>query len=148
MTGKKKECGLSWEVRFNVAVGVAEALNYLHKECSRPVIHRDIKSSNILLSNEFEPQVSDFGLAIWASTSSSEIHSDVVGTFGYLAPEYFMYGKISEKIDVYSYGVVLLELLSGKKPICAGTLKGQESLVMWVRTFHKTFHSVYQTLDV
>ncbi|KAF9622831.1 hypothetical protein IFM89_034066 [Coptis chinensis] len=131
--GRKEKCGLSWELRFNLAIGVAEAINYLHKECSRAVIHRDIKSSNILLSDEFEPRISDFGLAIWASTSSSEAHSDVVGTFGYLAPEYFMYGKISEKIDVYSFGVVLLELLSGKKPISTGTLKGQESLVMWAK---------------
>ncbi|KAF5192287.1 kinase domain [Thalictrum thalictroides] len=129
----KQKQRLSWEQRFNVAIEVAEAINYLHKECSRPVIHRDIKSSNILLSNEFEAQISDFGLAIWGSTSSSETHSDVVGTFGYLAPEYFMYGKISDKIDVYSFGVVLLELLSGKKPISTGTLKGQESLVMWAK---------------
>ncbi|PIA27860.1 hypothetical protein AQUCO_07500045v1 [Aquilegia coerulea] len=131
--GEKEKHRLSWEQRFNLAIGVAEAINYLHKECSQPVIHRDIKSSNILLSNEFEAQISDFGLAIWGSTSSSETHSDVVGTFGYLAPEYFMYGKISEKIDVYSFGVVLLELLSGKKPISTGTLKGQESLVMWAK---------------
>lgn len=117
-----------------MAVAIAEALSYLHKECSKPVIHRDIKSSNILLSDKFEPQLSDFGLAIWGPThSSSIIDSDVVGTFGYLAPEYFMYGKVSDKIDVYAFGVVLLELLSGKKPIGVESVKGQESLVMWVR---------------
>ncbi|KAL5706445.1 hypothetical protein ACHQM5_024612 [Ranunculus cassubicifolius] len=131
--GKKEECGLSWEVRFNIAVGVAEAINYLHNECHRTVIHRDIKSSNILLSDEFDPQISDFGLALWASTSPLESHGDVAGTFGYLAPEYFMHGKISEKIDVYSFGVVLLELLSGKKPISTDTIKGQESLVLWAK---------------
>uniref|UniRef100_A0A5B6Z291 Putative proline-rich receptor-like protein kinase PERK4 isoform X1 n=1 Tax=Davidia involucrata TaxID=16924 RepID=A0A5B6Z291_DAVIN len=125
---------LSWEVRFNIAVGIAEALNYIHNECSRPVIHRDVKSSNILLSDEFEPQLSDFGLAIWGPTnSSSQTHSDVVGTFGYLAPEYFMYGKVSDKIDVYSFGVVLLELLSGRKPISSETPKGQESLIIWAK---------------
>lgn len=62
--------------------------------------------------------------------------SDVVGTFGYLAPEYFMYGKLSEKIDVYAFGVVLLELLSGRKPIASETAKNQESLIMWVRTWN------------
>ncbi|XP_076894861.1 protein kinase STUNTED-like [Bidens hawaiensis] len=125
---------LSWETRMKIAIGVAEAFNYLHKECSRPVIHRDIKSSNILLSNEFEPQLSDFGFAIWGPTTSPFLsHSDVVGTFGYLAPEYFMYGKVSEKMDVYSFGVVLLELLTRKKPISLDPIKGEDSLVMWAK---------------
>ncbi|KAL8188663.1 hypothetical protein R6Q57_029683 [Mikania cordata] len=125
---------LSWEIRLNIAIGVAEALNYLHKECLRPVIHRDIKSSNILLSDEFEPQLSDFGLAIWGPTNLPYVsHSDVVGTFGYLAPEYFMYGKVSEKIDVYSFGVVLLELLARKRPISSDPIKGEDSLVMWAK---------------
>ncbi|KAA8535987.1 hypothetical protein F0562_028465 [Nyssa sinensis] len=130
----KKTHMLSWEVRFNIALRIAEALNYLHNECSRPVIHRDVKSSNILLSEEFEPQLSDFGLAIWGPpTSSFQTNSDVVGTFGYLAPEYFMYGKVSDKIDVYAFGVVLLELLSGRKPISSETPKGEESLIMWAK---------------
>ncbi|XP_009626742.1 protein kinase STUNTED-like isoform X1 [Nicotiana tomentosiformis] len=125
---------LQWERRFKIAVGIAEALNYLHNECPRPVIHRDVKSSNILLSDDFEPQLSDFGLAIWGPTKASYLtHSDVVGTFGYLAPEYFMYGKVSDKIDIYSFGVVLLELLSGRKAIGFETPSGQESLVMWAK---------------
>ncbi|XP_015062240.1 calmodulin-binding receptor-like cytoplasmic kinase 2 isoform X1 [Solanum pennellii] len=125
---------LPWERRFRIAVGTAEALNYLHNECRRPVIHRDVKSSNILLNDDFEPQLSDFGLAIWGPTKASFLtHSDVVGTFGYLAPEYFMYGKVSDKIDVYSFGVVLLELLSGRKAIGFETPSGQESLVMWAK---------------
>ena len=79
-------------------------------------------------------QLSDFGLAIWGpKTSSFLTEGDVVGTFGYLAPEYFMYGKVSDKIDVYAFGVVLLELLTGRRPIGSDTPKGQESLVMWVR---------------
>ncbi|XP_039039210.1 serine/threonine-protein kinase PBS1-like [Hibiscus syriacus] len=106
---------LSWEQRYNVAVGIAEGPNYIHNELSRPVIHRDVKSSNILLSDGFEPKLSDFGLAIWGPTDSSFLlQADVVGTFGYLAPEYFMYGKLSDKIDVYAFGVFILELLSGK----------------------------------
>ncbi|KAE8698738.1 Kinase protein with adenine nucleotide alpha hydrolases-like domain, putative isoform 4 [Hibiscus syriacus] len=133
---KKGKHALSWELRYNVAVGIAEGLNYVHNELSRPVIHRDVKSSNILLSDGFEPKLSDFGLAIWGPTDSSFlIQADVVGTFGYLAPEYFMYGKLSDKVDVYAFGVVLLELLSGKRPISFENLKGQQSLVMWPMSF-------------
>ncbi|RWW71904.1 hypothetical protein BHE74_00020322 [Ensete ventricosum] len=125
---------LSWAERFKVAVGTAEALDYLHGGAGnmQPVIHRDVKSSNILLSEDFEPQLADFGLAKWASASASQlICNDVAGTFGYLAPEYFMYGKVNEKIDVYAFGVVLLELISGRKPVTTGCSKGPESLVMW-----------------
>lgn len=125
---------LSWEVRFRLAIGIAEALNYLHDECPRPVVHRDVKTSNILLTDELEPKLSDFGLAIWGPTESSfQIEADVVGTFGYLAPEYFMYGKMSNKIDVYAFGIVLLELLSGRRAISAETSKEQQSLVMWAK---------------
>lgn len=131
---KKDPIAFGWIERYKVAVGVAEALLYLHTKNAQPVIHRDVKSSNILLSDDFEPQLSDFGLARWASTTSTHITcSDVAGTFGYLAPEYFMYGKVSEKIDVYAFGVVLLELLSGRKPISSEYPKGQESLVMWAK---------------
>ncbi|PWA47320.1 hypothetical protein CTI12_AA496410 [Artemisia annua] len=131
--GNKKDSAFGWSERYKVAVGVAEALVYLHDKCDQPVIHRDVKSSNILLSDDFEPQLSDFGLAKWASTTSSHITcADVAGTFGYLAPEYFMYGKVNDKIDVYAFGVVLLELLSGRKPISNEYPKGEESVVMWV----------------
>ncbi|XP_042514532.1 serine/threonine-protein kinase PAK 6-like [Macadamia integrifolia] len=131
---RKDNSAFGWGERYKVALGVAEALEYLHTGSAQNVIHRDVKSSNILLSDDFEPQLSDFGLATWASTSSSQITcTDVAGTFGYLAPEYFMYGKVNEKIDVYAFGVVILELLSGRKPICSDCPKGQESLVMWAK---------------
>ncbi|CAH9128457.1 unnamed protein product [Cuscuta epithymum] len=131
---KKDPKVFSWNERYKVAVGVAEALEYLHNRDDQPVIHRDVKSSNILLSDDFEPKLSDFGLAKWAPTISSHITcTDVAGTFGYLAPEYFMYGKVNHKIDVYAFGVVLLELLSGRKPISSNYPKGQESLVMWAK---------------
>ncbi|KAG2542204.1 probable receptor-like serine/threonine-protein kinase At5g57670 [Panicum virgatum] len=132
--GERSKPALSWENRYKAALGIAEALSYVHSGGSRPVIHRDVKSSNILLTEEFEPQLSDFGLAIWAPANPTSLaHSDVVGTFGYLAPEYFMYGKVTDKVDVYAFGVVLLELLSGRKPISSdgASPKGQESLVMW-----------------
>ncbi|XP_023634661.1 proline-rich receptor-like protein kinase PERK12 isoform X3 [Capsella rubella] len=123
---------LSWKHRFKIAIGLAEALDYLHNQCSKPVIHRDVKTSNVLLSDELQPQLSDFGLSMWGPTTSSRysIQADVVGTFGYLAPEYFMYGKVSDKVDVYAFGVVLLELISGRNPISPQNPRGQESLVM------------------
>ncbi|XP_021283684.1 protein STRUBBELIG-RECEPTOR FAMILY 7-like isoform X2 [Herrania umbratica] len=132
--GQSKKSALPWGVRFKVATAIAEALNYLHNECSRPVIHRDVKSSNILLSGDFQPQLSDFGLAIWGPTDPNyTVDDNVVGTFGYIAPEYFMQGKVSDKIDVYSFGVVLLELLSGRRPISSKALEGKESLIHWAR---------------
>ncbi|GFY91350.1 kinase with adenine nucleotide alpha hydrolases-like domain-containing protein [Actinidia rufa] len=134
-----------WEDRFKVALGAAEALDYLHNRAVEPVIHRDVKSSNILLSDDFEPQLSDFGLAVRASDSSHYTTcTDVAGT--YLAPEYFMHGKVNDRIDVYSFGVVLLELLSGKKPIDNGNPKGLESLVMWGKSIVKD-GDVSQLLD-
>ncbi|CAA6660406.1 unnamed protein product [Spirodela intermedia] len=130
-----EKASFGWAQRFKVAMGVAEALNYLHG-AGKPVIHRDVKSSNILLSDDYEPRLADFGLAQWESSSSSHAPcSDVAGTFGYLAPEYFMYGKVDEKIDVYAFGVVLLELLTGRKPINAVSPKRQESLVTWAKPF-------------
>ncbi|KAF3334171.1 putative receptor-like serine/threonine-protein kinase [Carex littledalei] len=131
--GKEHKDTFGWNERYKVALGVASALNYLHGHGNhRPVIHRDVKSSNILLYMDFEPKLSDFGLALWASDLTSRTTcNDVLGTFGYLAPEYFMYGKVNEKIDVYAFGVVLLELISGRKPVSTGCPKGQESLVMW-----------------
>lgn len=134
----ERECknAFGWIERFNVAVGVAHALDYLHGNGnSCPVIHRDVKSSNILISEDFDPKLSDFGLALWAADATSQITcNDVAGTFGYLAPEYFMHGKVNDKIDVYAFGVVLLELISGRKPLCTGCPKGQESLVMWANS--------------
>ncbi|KAE8701090.1 Kinase protein with adenine nucleotide alpha hydrolases-like domain, putative isoform 5 [Hibiscus syriacus] len=139
LQGNKKDTNaFGWQERYKVAVGLAEALDYLHNGCEQPVIHRDVKSSNILLSNDFEPQLSDFGLASRVSSSASHTTSmDVAGTFGYLAPEYLMHGKMSDKIDVYAFGIVLLELLSGKKPIDDNLPKGQESLVMWAKPILK-----------
>lgn len=146
--GNRKDAkAFGWDERHKVAVGVAEALDYLHNREPQSVIHRDVKSSNILLSNEFEPQLADFGLATWASSASSYlVSSDVAGTFGYLAPEYFMHGKVTDKMDVYAFGVVLLELLSGKKPIDNKNPKGQESLVIWANSVLKD-EKISQLLD-
>nr|ATE50928.1 universal stress protein 22 [Salvia miltiorrhiza] len=134
---EKSNKKFGWDMRYKVALGVAEALDHLHSS-AEPIIHRDVKSSNILLSDDFEPQLSDFGLASWASSCLQHMGtSDVAGTFGYLAPEYFMNGKLNEKLDVYAFGVVLLELLSGRKPINDGSPKGKQSLVMWAKDILK-----------
>ncbi|KAG0613170.1 hypothetical protein M758_6G082100 [Ceratodon purpureus] len=129
---------LPWRVRYKTAVGIAKALDYLHHGTSRPVIHRDVKASNILLTVNFESQLSDFGLAKWAPKKASHILcDDIVGTFGYLAPEYFMYGRVNNKTDVYAYGVVLLELITGRIPIDHAKPKGHENLVNWARPLLK-----------
>ncbi|KAM0946367.1 putative protein kinase RLK-Pelle-RLCK-VI family [Dioscorea sansibarensis] len=146
---KEKSNALSWVSRYKVAIGVAEALDYLHRDSnSQPVIHRDVKSSNILLSDDFHPKLADFGLATSVSSTTPNLTcSDVAGTFGYLAPEYFIYGKVDEKIDVYAFGVVLLELLSGRKPIRTGCPKGEESLVMWAKRVLNDGEKVKELVD-
>lgn len=146
------ESPVSWDSRLKVAVRISEVLCYLHDECPLPVIHRDIKPSNFLLSDNLEPLLSDFGLAIWAQKKDESFslnYSDVAGTFGYLAPEYLMHGKVSEKMDVYSFGIVLLELLTGRKPICSENLakKNRDSLVMWARKKLEKSDSQMEILD-
>ncbi|GLT41190.1 hypothetical protein SLA2020_152730 [Shorea laevis] len=126
---------MDWATRVKVAVGAAGGIAYLHEDCYPRIIHRDIKSSNILLDNNFEAQVSDFGLAKLALELDSHTHvsTRVMGTFGYMAPEYATSGKLTEKSDVYSFGVVLLELITGHKPVDDSQPLGDESLVEWAR---------------
>ncbi|CAN6463049.1 unnamed protein product [Victoria cruziana] len=125
---------LDWGARMKIALGAARGLAYLHEDSSPRVIHRDFKSSNILLEDDFTPKVSDFGLARAAVEEGSEhISTRVMGTFGYVAPEYAMTGHLLVKSDVYSYGVVLLELLTGRKPVDMSQPQGQENLVAWAR---------------
>ncbi|KAL5824333.1 hypothetical protein ACOSQ3_020396 [Xanthoceras sorbifolium] len=125
---------LDWDARMKIALGAARGLAYLHEDSSPRVIHRDFKSSNILLEHDFTPKVSDFGLARAAlDEGNKHISTHVMGTFGYLAPEYAMTGHLLVKSDVYSYGVVLLELLTGRKPVDLSQPPGQENLVAWAR---------------
>ncbi|KAJ9163425.1 hypothetical protein P3X46_023093 [Hevea brasiliensis] len=124
---------LDWATRVKIAVGAARGIAYLHEDCHPRVIHRDIKSSNILLDNNFEAKVSDFGLAKLALDANTHVTTRVMGTFGYMAPEYASSGKLTEKSDVFSYGVVLLELITGRKPVDASQPLGDESLVEWAR---------------
>ncbi|PON85540.1 Serine/threonine protein kinase [Trema orientale] len=108
---------LSWPTRQNIALGMALGLAYLHYGVQPAIIHRDIKASNILLDETFEPKLADFGLARFTQEGFSHLSTKVAGTLGYVAPEYAMYGQLSERSDVYSFGVVLLELLSGQKAV-------------------------------
>ncbi|KAK8965576.1 Proline-rich receptor-like protein kinase PERK8 [Platanthera guangdongensis] len=124
---------MDWEGRVRVAAGAARGIAYLHEDCHPRIIHRDIKSSNILLDNNFEAQVSDFGLARLAMDAWTHVTTRVMGTFGYLAPEYASTGKLTEKSDVFSFGVVLLELITGRKPVDSSQPLGDESLVEWAR---------------
>ncbi|KAM3394956.1 receptor-like serine/threonine-protein kinase ALE2 isoform X1 [Capsicum galapagoense] len=125
---------LDWNARMKIALGAARGLAYLHEDSSPRVIHRDFKSSNILLEHDFTPKVADFGLARAAlDEGNRHISTQVMGTFGYVAPEYAMTGHLLVKSDVYSYGVVLLELITGKKPVDMSHPPGQENLVAWAR---------------
>lgn len=108
---------VEWSMLHKIALDVARALAYLHDECVPRVLHRDIKPSNILLDNNLNAYLSDFGLARLLGTSETHATTDVAGTFGYVAPEYAMTCRVSDKADVYSYGVVLLELISDKKAL-------------------------------
>ncbi|XP_002972336.2 receptor-like cytosolic serine/threonine-protein kinase RBK1 [Selaginella moellendorffii] len=127
-----KSKALEWSVRRKIALGTARGLQYLHKVCPRRIIHRDIKASNILLGPDFEPQISDFGLAKWLPEQwTHHTVTPIEGTFGYLAPEYFMHGIVDEKTDIFAYGVLLLELITGRKPIDAM----QRNIVVWARPY-------------
>ncbi|KAA8550699.1 hypothetical protein F0562_002383 [Nyssa sinensis] len=107
---------VDWVSRYNIAVGVAQGLAYLHHDCHPPVIHRDVKSNNILLDANLEARIADFGLARMM-LKKNETVSMVAGSYGYIAPEYGYTLKVGEKSDIYSYGVVLMELLTGKQPL-------------------------------
>ncbi|KAJ0691760.1 putative protein kinase RLK-Pelle-RKF3 family [Helianthus annuus] len=111
------QANLSWPLRRNIALGMARGLAYLHYGAQPAIIHRDIKASNILLDENFEAKVADFGLAKFAPEGATHVSTRVAGTMGYVAPEYALYGQLTERSDVYSFGVVLLELLSGRKAL-------------------------------
>ncbi|CAN5953697.1 unnamed protein product [Sphagnum jensenii] len=123
---------LGWEVRYKVAVGICKALEYLHDGSPRSVIHRDVNPSNILLSHDFRPQLSGFALARWAPKTPMYLEDNLVGTFGYLDPEYLVSGSVSDKSDVYSFGVILLELITGRKPMDIYRCMDEKILLNWV----------------
>ncbi|KAL4384516.1 hypothetical protein GQ457_15G004610 [Hibiscus cannabinus] len=114
---KRSARAVEWEIIHKIALGIAHALAYLHDQCIPKVLHRDVKPSNILLDDDCNAYLSDFGLSRLLGTSETHATTGVAGTFGYVAPEYALTCRVSEKADVYSYGVVLLELISDKKAL-------------------------------
>uniref|UniRef100_A0A0E0PBE7 Protein kinase domain-containing protein n=1 Tax=Oryza rufipogon TaxID=4529 RepID=A0A0E0PBE7_ORYRU len=138
---------LDFDTRMKIALGAARGLAYLHEDANPHVIHRDFKASNVLLENDFTPKVADFGLAKEASEGMDHISTQVMGTFGYVAPEYAMTGHLLVKSDVYSYGVVLLELLSGRKPVDMTQPPGSENLVTWARPLLTDRDGLQQLVD-
>uniref|UniRef100_A0ACD5Z7Q9 Uncharacterized protein n=1 Tax=Avena sativa TaxID=4498 RepID=A0ACD5Z7Q9_AVESA len=129
--GPSDGSALSWHIRMKIALDTARGLEYLHEHCNPPIIHRDLKSSNILLDSDFNAKISDFGLAV-SSGNRSKGNLKLSGTLGYVAPEYLLDGKLTEKSDVYAFGVVLLELLLGRRPIEKMTASQCQSIVTWV----------------
>ncbi|XP_021827509.1 probable serine/threonine-protein kinase PBL21 [Prunus avium] len=139
---------LSWDTRIKIAVGAARGLEYLHCKANPPVIYRDLKSANILLDDQFNPKLSDFGLAKLAPVGDkTHVSTRVMGTYGYCAPEYAMSGKLTLKSDIYSFGVVMLELLTGKKAIDCSKRAGEQNLVSWSRPFLKDRRKFVQLVD-
>ncbi|AQL02352.1 Putative leucine-rich repeat receptor-like protein kinase family protein [Zea mays] len=115
--GPSKKVKLDWDTRLRIAVGAAQGLAYLHHDCNPRIVHRDVKSSNILLDGSFEAHLSDFGIAKCVPAAKSHASTYVLGTIGYIDPEYARTSRLNEKSDVYSFGVVLLELLTGRKAV-------------------------------
>ncbi|CAN6585219.1 unnamed protein product [Malus baccata var. baccata] len=129
-----EERPLNWNARLKIALGSARGIAYLHHDCSPKIVHRDIKSSNILLNENLDPHVSDFGLAKLLVAEDAHITTVVAGTFGYLAPEYLQSGRATQKTDVYSFGVLLLELVTGKRPTDPTFVKRGLNVVGWMNT--------------
>lgn len=129
---------LGWNIRMKIAAGAARGLEYLHDKANPPVIYRDFKSSNILLNEDYDPKLSDFGLAkLGPVGDKTHVSTRVMGTYGYCAPEYAMTGQLTLKSDVYSFGVVLLELITGRKAIDNARVTGEHNLVAWARPLFK-----------
>ncbi|XP_026445936.1 probable serine/threonine-protein kinase At1g01540 [Papaver somniferum] len=125
---------LTWEIRMNIILGTAKGLTYLH-ECLEPkVVHRDVKSSNILIDRQWNSKVSDFGLAKLLGSESSYVTTRVMGTFGYVAPEYASTGMLNERSDVYSFGILIMEIISGRSPVNYSRPPGEVNLVEWLKT--------------
>lgn len=129
---------LEWHQRRAIAIGTAKGLRFLHEECrGGPIIHRDMRPSNILLTHDFVPMLGDFGLAKWKMSEDPE-HTRILGTLGYLAPEYIEDGIVSVRTDVYAFGITLLQLISGRNVIDAKREEGQQYLVQWAKPLIET----------
>ncbi|KAK1257982.1 putative LRR receptor-like serine/threonine-protein kinase [Acorus gramineus] len=129
---------LNWSKRMQIALGAARGLLYLHEQCNPKIIHRDVKAANILLDESYEAVVGDFGLAKLLDRRDSHVTTAVRGTVGHIAPEYLSTGQSSEKTDVYGFGILLLELITGQKTFGAGNGHLQKGMILdWVKTMHE-----------
>ncbi|KAG2708908.1 hypothetical protein I3760_05G214600 [Carya illinoinensis] len=137
---------LSWEKRLKITSETAGALAYLHSSTSVPILHRDVKTANILLDENYSAKVADFGTSILVPLDQTELSTLVKGTFGYLDLEYFYSNQLTEKSDVYSFGVVVAELLTGKKALCFDRPKKDRSLAMYFNSAVKE-NRLHQILD-
>ncbi|CAN1320355.1 Probable receptor-like serine/threonine-protein kinase At4g34500 [Linum perenne] len=124
---------LSWDIRMKIAIGTAKGLAYLHEGLEPKVVHRDVKSSNILLDAKWNPKVSDFGLAKLLGSESSYVTTRVMGTFGYVSPDYASTGMLNEGSDVYSFGVLLMEIITGRSPVDYTRPAGEMNMVDWFK---------------
>ncbi|KAK7328075.1 hypothetical protein VNO77_22171 [Canavalia gladiata] len=128
---------LTWQMRYNIAMDLASAVLYLHEEWEQCVLHRDIKSSNVMLDSSFNAKLGDFGLARLVDHEKGSQTTILAGTRGYIAPEYFTTGKAKKESDIYSFGVVSLELASGRKPIDLNAKEDQITIFEWVWELHR-----------
>ncbi|TKY71561.1 Receptor protein kinase HAIKU2 [Spatholobus suberectus] len=142
----KKKSEMGWEVRYDIALGAARGLEYLHHGCDRPVIHRDVKSSNILLDEEWKPRIADFGLAKIVQGGAGNWTNVIAGTLGYIPPEYAYTCKVTEKSDVYSFGVVLMELVTGKRPM-EPEFGENHDIVYWVCSNIRSRENALELVD-
>ncbi|KAI4299212.1 hypothetical protein L6164_032692 [Bauhinia variegata] len=142
-TCRKTEIG--WEIRYEIAIGAGRGLEYLHHGCDRQVIHRDVKSGNILLDEDWKPRIADFGLAKIVQGEGNWTNV-IAGTLGYMAPEYAYTSKVTEKNDVYSFGVVLMELVTGKRPI-EPEFGENKDIVYWVSSNMRSKEDGIQLVD-
>jgi serine/threonine protein kinase len=138
---------LDWPTRQKIAIDMARGIDYLHYRAQPQILHRDIKSSNILLDSDFNARVSDFGLAKFTPDGITHLTTRAAGTFGYIAPEYALYGQLTERSDVYSFGVVLLELISGRKALLAGPPAATPTTTMTTTTKPTTTATTPQGAD-
>ncbi|XP_074267930.1 putative serine/threonine-protein kinase PBL10 isoform X1 [Silene latifolia] len=136
---------LSWQLRMKVSFGAAKGLAFLH---DTKVIYRDFKASNVLLDSNYNAKLSDFGLAKDGPTGDkSHVSTRVMGTYGYAAPEYLATGHLTARSDVYSYGVVLLEMLSGRRAVDQNRPSGEHNLVEWARPYLTNKRKIFRILD-
>ncbi|CAH1450327.1 unnamed protein product [Lactuca virosa] len=124
---------LTWDIRMKIAIGTAKGLAYLHEGLEPKVVHRDVKSSNILLDRKWNAKVSDFGLAKLLGSEKSHVTTRVMGTFGYVSPDYASTGMLNECSDVYSFGVLLMEMVTGRSPVDYSRAPGEMNLVDWFK---------------